>query len=97
MKLVGAHISLYQLTIEKATPFYSMYKKGDLTIPEQDLAADMYQWSLDYLRSLGYKRYEISNYAKEGFESKHNLAYWNYDEYLGIGPGLILELSLIIR
>jgi oxygen-independent coproporphyrinogen-3 oxidase len=64
MKLAATHISLYQLTIEKATPFYSMYKKGDLTIPEQDLAADMYQWSLDYLRSLGYKRYEISNYAR---------------------------------
>jgi oxygen-independent coproporphyrinogen-3 oxidase len=85
--LAGDHISLYQLTIEKATPFYSMYQKGELILPESDIAADMYEWTLDYLRGLGYKRYEISNYARDGFESQHNLAYWNYDEYLGIGPG----------
>ncbi len=87
MEMAGSHISLYQLTIEKATPFYSMYKKGELILPESDIAADMYEWTLDYLRSLGYNRYEISNYALAGNESRHNLAYWNYDEYLGIGPG----------
>jgi putative oxygen-independent coproporphyrinogen III oxidase len=86
-ELAGDHISLYQLTIEKATPFYSMYQKGKLILPESDIAADMYEWTLDYLRGLGYKRYEISNYAYDGFESRHNLAYWHYDEYLGIGPG----------
>jgi len=87
MDLASNHISLYQLTIEKATPFYNMYRKGELILPESDIAADMYEWTLDYLRGLGYNRYEISNYAKTNNESRHNLAYWNYDEYIGIGPG----------
>lgn len=93
MELASGHISLYQLTIEKATPFYSMQQRGELILPENEIAADMYQHSLDYLRSLGYKRYEISNFAKEGNECKHNLAYWNYNNYLGIGPGAHSRIS----
>lgn len=93
MKLADGHISLYQLTIEKATPFYSMHKKGELILPENEIGADMYQHSLDYLRSLGYKRYEISNFAKKHNECRHNLAYWNYDNYLGIGPGAHSRMS----
>ena len=87
MEYASGHISLYQLTIEKATPFYSMHKKGQLILPENDIAAGMYQLALDYLRSLGYKRYEISNFAHPGQECRHNLAYWNYGNYLGLGPG----------
>lgn len=93
MELASGHISLYQLTIEKATPFYSMHEKGELILPENDVAADMYEHSLDYLRSLGYKRYEISNFALEGLECKHNLTYWNYNNYLGIGPGAHSRIS----
>jgi len=93
MRYADGHISLYQLTIEKATPFYYMHKKGELVLPESDLSADMYLHSLEYLRDLGYRRYEISNFAKEGFECRHNLAYWNYDNYLGIGPGAHSRLS----
>lgn len=93
MELASGHISLYQLTIEKATPFYSAHKKGKIILPENDIAADMYQHSLDYLRSLGYNRYEISNFAETGQECKHNLAYWNYDNYLGIGPGAHSRIS----
>ena len=85
--MAGSHISLYQLTIEKGTPFYKLHKDGALVIPENDLAADMYLWTNDYLKDCGFARYEISNYAKPGAECLHNLAYWNYDEYLGIGPG----------
>ena len=87
MKLAGGHISLYQLTIERGTPFFAMHQKGELILPENDLAADMYLWTKEQLSKLGYKRYEISNFALPGEECQHNLAYWNYDEYLGIGPG----------
>lgn len=93
MELSDGHISLYQLTIEKATPFYSMHRKGKLILPENEVAADMYQHSLDYLRALGYNRYEISNFAKAGDVCRHNLVYWNYDNYLGIGPGSHSRIS----
>lgn len=87
MSLAGSHISLYQLTIEKGTPFYKLFHDGKLILPSNDIAANMYEWTNEYLEKLGYKRYEISNYAKIGAESIHNLCYWNYDEYVGIGPG----------
>ena len=94
MALAGGHISLYQLTIEKGTPFYTQHKNGELILPENDLAADMYLWTKDYLVKHGYKRYEISNFALPGQECRHNLAYWNYDEYLGIGPGAHSRICL---
>lgn len=87
LELAGNHISLYQLVIEKATPFYKLHRDGKLTLPSNDLSADMYEYSLNCLREKGFNRYEISNYAKEGFECQHNLTYWNYEDYLGIGPG----------
>ena len=87
LKLAGDHISLYQLTIEKGTPFYALYQNGNLKMPSNDLAASMYEWTNEHLQAQGYNRYEISNYAKEGQECIHNLCYWNYDEYIGIGPG----------
>jgi oxygen-independent coproporphyrinogen-3 oxidase len=87
LKLAGSHISLYQLTIEKGTPFYKLFNQGKLILPENEVSAKMYEWTNDYLESLNYHRYEISNYAKRGQESIHNLTYWNYGEYIGIGPG----------
>jgi oxygen-independent coproporphyrinogen-3 oxidase len=87
MSLAGGHISLYQLTIEKGTPFYQIFKQGKMQLPSNDVAANMYEWTNNYLKQQGYIGYEISNYAKPGQECLHNLAYWNYDEYLGIGPG----------
>lgn len=87
MSLATGHISLYQLTIEKGTPFYRLFKDGNLILPNSDLAAEMYEWTNDYLESQKYSRYEISNYAKKGQECVHNLTYWNYNSYLGIGPG----------
>ncbi len=87
MKFAGGHISLYQLTIEKGTPFFKLYKDKKLILPSNDEAADMYEWTNEYLQQNQYKRYEISNYAISGHECLHNLCYWNYDEYIGIGPG----------
>ena len=81
------HISLYQLTIEKGTQFYSEFKRGKLILPDDDIAASMYDITMDILADCNIKRYEISNYATQGQECRHNLAYWHYDEYLGIGPG----------
>ena len=87
LKFAGGHISLYQLNIEKGTPFFKLYKDKKLTLPSNDEAADMYEWTNEYLQKNQYKRYEISNYAIRGHECLHNLCYWNYDEYIGIGPG----------
>lgn len=81
------HISLYQLTIEKGTPFYKEHKDGRLILPENEIAASMYRQTRDILGELGLQAYEISNYSKLGGECRHNLAYWHYDEYVGIGPG----------
>lgn len=87
LNLASGHISLYQLTIEKGTSFYKLFHDGDLALPTNDIAADMYEWTTSYLKSKGYNRYEISNYATSGNECLHNLTYWNYNDYLGIGPG----------
>ena len=78
------HISAYMLKIEENTPFYD--KKGDMNIPDEDRAAEMYLFACDRLESRGYKQYEISNFAKQGYQSRHNLKYWNMEEYVGIGP-----------
>lgn len=87
MELAGNHISLYQLVIEKATKFYKLHSEGKMMLPSSDFAADLYEYSLEFMRSKGFDRYEISNYAKPGFECKHNLTYWHYEDYFGIGPG----------
>nr|WP_253310057.1 radical SAM family heme chaperone HemW [Rickettsia endosymbiont of Ceutorhynchus assimilis] len=87
MQLASGHISLYQLTIEKGTLFYKLFKEGSLILPNSDKAAEMYEWTNYYLESNNYFRYEISNYALPNHECIHNLAYWHYDNYLGIGPG----------
>ena len=86
LSLAGGHISLYQLTIEKGTPFYRLFRDGKLPLPSNDIAANMYEWTSRYLQEQNYGRYEISNYATNGQECIHNLCYWNYDEYIGIGP-----------
>lgn len=87
MQLANGHISLYQLTIEKGTFFYKLFKEGNLILPHSDAAAEMYEWTNHYLESKKYFRYEISNYALANQECLHNLTYWNYNNYLGIGPG----------
>ncbi len=82
------HISIYGLTIEAGTPFYVSHKKGDLKIPDEDLNATMYERMLEKLSTLGFRRYEVSNFAKDDTaQSLHNINYWQHGEYLGIGAG----------
>ncbi len=76
------HLSCYMLKIEEGTPFY--FSKPDL--PDEDITAQMYLFLCEYLRKNGYNHYEISNFSKEGFESRHNLIYWQLGDYLGLGP-----------
>lgn len=76
------HLSCYMLRIEENTPFSAM----NLNLPNDDSVADMYLFLCKYLKENNFNQYEISNFAKDGFESKHNLLYWNLDEYIGLGP-----------
>lgn len=89
------HLSLYQLTIETGTAFGDRYAKGKLRgLPHDDLAADMYQRTGEICTEAGLEGYEVSNYAKLGSESRHNLIYWRYGDYAGIGPGAHGRLTL---
>ncbi len=81
------HLSLYQLTIEPGTRFATLAAKGDLAIPDGDAAADLFEATDAMTRAAGLPRYEVSNHARPGSESRHNLSYWRYDDYAGIGPG----------
>ena len=84
ISLFSEHLSLYALKIEDGTPFCKMQDK--LSLPDEDTVADMYLYICDRLQKNEYNKYEISNFAKIGFESRHNLKYWNYDDYIGFGP-----------
>lgn len=78
------HISMYGLKIEENTPFAQV--KDSLMLPDEDGEFDMYMDSVKFLEEQGYKQYEISNFAREGFQCRHNLKYWNCEDYLGLGP-----------
>jgi oxygen-independent coproporphyrinogen-3 oxidase len=88
------HISLYQLTIESGTAFATRHARGDFILPNEDLAADLYEMTTNLCAEQGLISYEVSNYAKLGCESQHNLAYWRYQDYAGIGPGAHGRLTL---
>ena len=77
------HISMYALTVEDGTPIYTDYLNGEL--PDSDEVAEMYEFGKKLLEEKGYRRYEISNFAMDGYESKHNLNYWRRGEYIGFG------------
>jgi oxygen-independent coproporphyrinogen-3 oxidase len=81
------HLSLYQLTIEPETPFYALREAGKLKVPDEDHAAALYQVTQEICDAAGLPAYEISNHAAPGAECRHNLVYWRYGEYAGIGPG----------
>lgn len=92
--LAADHLSLYQLTIEQGTPFYELHKAGKFKTLDQDLAASLYEVTDAITSSHNFNAYEISNYAIKGAESIHNLVYWRYDDYVGIGPGAHGRLSI---
>ena len=81
------HLSLYQLTIEPGTVYEGMHRRGEIALPEDDLAAALYDATAEEAARFGLAPYEVSNYARPGAESRHNLAYWRYRDYAGIGPG----------
>src|SRR3569832_2638513 len=88
------HLSLYQLTIEPATPFATLYKTGALHIPDDDRAAELFELTQEMTEAAGRPAYEISNHAKPGSEARHNLLYWRYGGYAGVGPGAHGRLDL---
>lgn len=81
------HLSLYQLTIEPGTRFATLAAKGDLVIPDADAAADLWDVTQALTGAAGLPLYEVSNHARRGAESRHNLSYWRYTDYAGVGPG----------
>lgn len=87
MALKPSHLSCYSLKIEDETKFGQMADRGELFPVEDELDREMYQMVLDKLKESGYRHYEISNFSKEGFECKHNITYWNAEEYIGLGAG----------
>ncbi len=82
-----SHLSVYQLTIEPGTPFALRHARGDLVTPDDEISADLYDQTQAILERAGLPAYEISNHAREGHTCRHNLAYWRYEDYVGIGPG----------
>ncbi|MFZ7091006.1 radical SAM family heme chaperone HemW [Primorskyibacter sp. 2E233] len=89
------HLSLYQLTIEKGTAFWDRAKAGRLKgLPNEDLAADMYDLTQELCLAAGMPAYEVSNHARPGAESRHNLIYWRYGDYAGVGPGAHGRLTI---
>ena len=87
LQYAQGHMSLYQLTIERGTAFYTAHKRGDFIMPENDTGADFYEMTQGIMNDAGLPLYEVSNHAAAGQESYHNLTYWRYGAYVGIGPG----------
>lgn len=92
--LAGDHLSVYQLTIEPGTAFAAAHARGDWALPDDELAGALYEATQERLGAFGLAPYEISNHARPGSESRHNLTYWRYGDYAGIGPGAHGRLTL---
>ena len=84
-KINPEHISVYSLIVEENTPIKKLIEKGELKLPDEEIERQMYWYVKDFLELKGYKHYEISNFAKPGFESKHNMDCWKQKEYIGFG------------
>jgi putative oxygen-independent coproporphyrinogen III oxidase len=93
LDLAADHLSLYQLTIEPGTRFETLHRRGEIVLPDPDTGAALYEASAEEAGRFGLLAYEVSNYARPGSESRHNLAYWRYQDYAGIGPGAHGRLS----
>jgi oxygen-independent coproporphyrinogen-3 oxidase len=87
LDLAGEHLSLYQLTIEPGTAFATLARRGELALPEEESTAALFEMTQERLAAAGLPAYEISNHARPGAECRHNLAYWRYQDYVGVGPG----------
>jgi oxygen-independent coproporphyrinogen-3 oxidase len=87
--LTPEHLSVYELTIEQSTSFADQLRRGELDLPNEDLALAMFELAQETLSARGYMQYEISNYARKGFESLHNINYWENGSYIGLGSGAV--------
>lgn len=87
LDMAGEHLSLYQLTIEAGTPFAALHEAGRLVVPPDEEAAELYELTQAITAGAGLPAYEISNHARPGAESRHNLVYWRTGDYVGVGPG----------
>ena len=87
LDLAADHLSVYQLTIEPGTAFHTAYGRNAFTLPTDELAGELYELTQSRLERAGMPAYEISNHARAGAESRHNLIYWRYGDYVGVGPG----------
>ncbi|CAK0774628.1 Heme chaperone HemW [uncultured Gammaproteobacteria bacterium] len=85
--VAGGHLSLYQLTIEPGTAFHPRHARGELVLPDDDAAADLFELTQELTAAAGLPAYEISNHARPGVESRHNLIYWRSGDWIGLGPG----------
>ena len=94
LELANGHMSLYQLTIERSTPFFLDHAQGKFTMPDDGISADFYELTQEIMEGAGLRAYEVSNHARTGEESAHNLVYWRYGDYIGIGPGAHGRLTL---
>lgn len=93
VKLKPNHLSCYGLSIEPGTPLEKMSRQVDLEIAPEEELGKMYVYGADYLESEGFLQYEISNFARMGFQSRHNLGYWEGEDYLGIGPSAVSTIN----
>ncbi len=94
LDLAADHLSLYQLTIEDGTKFATLHARGEFILPDADEAEALYDITAEEAARHGLQHYEVSNYAKPGGESRHNLTYWRYGDYAGIGPGAHGRITL---
>lgn len=85
VKLNPTHISAYSLILEENTELFNMYERNEFELLDEDTDIEMYKYTINYLKYHGYDQYEISNYAKKGFECKHNILYWKCENYVGLG------------
>jgi len=94
VSLAGDHLSVYQLTIEPETVFGAAHRRGELQVPDEDTAAALFELTQEMLDAADLPAYEVSNHARPGGESRHNLTYWRYGDYVGIGPGAHGRLTI---
>ncbi|MGX4600862.1 radical SAM family heme chaperone HemW [Faecalimicrobium sp. JNUCC 81] len=87
VSLNPSHISAYSLILEEGTKLYEMYENNEFNVIDEDTDINMYNYTINYLKSNGYNQYEISNYAKDKCECEHNILYWKCNHYIGLGPG----------
>src|SRR5262249_59839588 len=85
--LAGEHLSLYQLTLERGTRFFTEHARGAFALPGEEQAAAMFEFTQTRLAAAGLPAYEVSNHARPGAACRHNLIYWRYQDYVGVGPG----------